>query len=166
MRNALKTMADNPALTNAFGALTCALATGFAVYAERQLGLQPCSLCIAQRFAIMVLCGIFVVGAALPSACPRRLRRGCALAAVAAAGTGAGFAAWHVWLQFSYRYIADAQPRLCAIGDCRVPDWVLFGVSAPVWVLVGLCVLAALAVFAGRSSLAASRHRRLSDTIR
>ena len=156
----LKSM--RPRLLNFAGFLVCLALLAYAYYAQFQLGLQPCPLCIFQRVGVIAV-GVFFLLAALhgPGATGRKIYG--ALAALSAVAGGA-VAAWHVYLQ---NLPADRVPAcgpgldymmdvfsfgetlrmvFTGSGECAVSDWSFLGLSMPAWVLVAFVVLA---VFAG-----------------
>src|ERR1043165_8846229 len=53
----------NPRVVNLIGALLCAAALGYALYAENVLRLLPCPLCIFQRITVAALGAVFIVAA-------------------------------------------------------------------------------------------------------
>src|SRR5262245_56411963 len=87
----------SPRVVNLIGALLCAAALGYALYAEKVLRLLPCPLCIFQRIAIAALGAIFIVAAIHGTRSWGRIVY-AALIAVAALAT-AGVAGRHVYIQ-------------------------------------------------------------------
>ena len=67
---------------------------GFALYLQHVKQMQPCPLCIIQRYAFVGVALICVVAAFLPAAAARI---GAGLGALGALA-GAGVAIWHVWI--------------------------------------------------------------------
>jgi protein dithiol:quinone oxidoreductase len=150
-------------LLNGLGALICGALLGFAVFAERVLGLEPCPLCVFQRVAVLVLGFAFLAAYAHN---PGRLGAGIygGMAAVAA-GAGALFAGRQVWLQSlpedqvpecgpGFDYIMDVFPLHEAVtmvfegsGDCAQVDWAFLGISMGGWVLIWTVGLGAFAVW-------------------
>jgi disulfide bond formation protein DsbB len=145
------------------GFSACAAMMAYALYAQHGLGLEPCPLCILQRMAVIAVGVAFLAGALhSPRGGGRLVYAGLALLAAAAGG---GVAAHHVWLQSlpadqvpacgpGFDYMMDAFPLSQALrmifagsGECAEIDWTLFGLSMPVWTLVGFVVLALWAVW-------------------
>ena len=139
-------------LTNGLGFLGCIGLLSYAYYAEHGLRLEPCPLCVFQRFGVAGV-GVFFLLAALhnPSMLGSRIYAGLiGLAAMA----GGGVAARHVWLQNlppdevpecgpGLAYILDVFPLSEAMrlvfsgsGECAEVDWTLVGLSMPAWVLI------------------------------
>jgi protein dithiol:quinone oxidoreductase len=148
---------------NLGGFLFCAGMMAYALYAEHQLLLEPCPLCVFQRLATISLGVIFLL-AALHD--PRGFgRKVYALLLLVAAGAGLGVAGWHVWLQNlpadevpacgpGFDYIIDAFPLADALrmifsgsGECATTDWSFLGLSMPAWVAVCFVGLLALGLW-------------------
>ena len=141
--------------------LACVAVFGFALYLQHGEVLEPCPMCILQRYAFLVIAIIALVGAIHN---PRRV--GLAAYAgllLAAALAGAGIAARHSWLQrfptpsFScgadLEYLLDTLPlgkALPAIfagtGECSKVQWRMLGLSIPEWALVWFVIFAVIAI--------------------
>ncbi len=134
-------------------ALAAAALIGFAMYLQEIKHLEPCPLCILQRYTFVLVGACALLAALLP----RFVGRPLAWLGIAAALSGAGVGAWHVWLQLhppeisacgpSLEYLVEnlplgrALPRIFqGYGDCTAIDWTLLGLSIPAWSL--LCLLA------------------------
>ena len=164
---------------NLLGALICAAAMGFALYLQHVQGLEPCSMCVFQRVA-MIAAGLFFLGGAVHG--PRGWGRyiwtgGAALAAL----IGLGIAARHVWLQSlpadqvpacgpALGYLMDVMPLwevvqsiLRGDGNCAVIDWEFLGLSLPAWTGVGFFLLADWAVMALMLPKLFARHLAASN---
>jgi len=146
------TRATTTRLLNAGGFLICVAMMAYALYAEHALLLQPCPLCILQRYAT-VAAGLVFLAAALhnPAGWGRRVYAGLVLLA---AGGGIGVAAAHIRIQNlpadevpacgpGFDYIIDAFPLSQALpmifqgsGECATVDWQLLGLSMPAWVAI------------------------------
>jgi disulfide bond formation protein DsbB len=138
-------------------ALACALLLGFGFYLQYARGLEPCPLCLVQRFFFFAVLAICVL-AALHG--PRR--RGAAvygiLAALFALG-GAAVAGRQVWLQ---HLPADKVPQcgpdlffmmenfplartlktlFAGTGECAAVDWTFLGLSIAEWSLAWFAAL-------------------------
>ncbi|SPE35872.1 Disulfide bond formation protein B [Burkholderiales bacterium] len=148
-----------PRILYAAVAVACAALVGFGMYLQEVEHLEPCPLCILQRYAFVAV-GLLALSAAL---LPRALGRFAAWFGIVAALSGAGVGAWHVWLQLhppavsacgpSLEYLVSnlplgrALPRIFqGYGDCTAIDWSFLGLTIPGWSL--LC-LSTLAVFLG-----------------
>jgi disulfide bond formation protein DsbB len=137
---------------NVIGFAACASMLAYALYAQHQLGLEPCPLCVFQRMALIVLSIVFL--AALIQNPVDWGRRVYSLLILAVAGGGASVSARHVWLQNlpadavpacgpGYDYIMGAFPLLKALdvifsgsGECAEIHWLFLGLSMPSWVLI------------------------------
>ncbi|MCH7893769.1 MAG: disulfide bond formation protein B [Proteobacteria bacterium] len=148
---------------NLAGFLACASMMAFALYSQHVMGLNPCPLCVFQRFAVIGIGLVFLAAAIHDPGRPGK-RIYAALVVVIAAG-GIAVASRHLWLQSlppdqvpscgpGLDYILDAFPLTQAMsmifagsGECAVVDWTLFGLSMPAWVLIALLFLGAAGTF-------------------
>jgi len=136
-------------------ALVCAALIGFAVFLQMIEHIEPCPLCILQRYAFVTVGTLALLAAALP----RVLARILAWLAILLAIAGAGVGSWHVWLQLhppevsacgpSLEYLVSnlplgrALPRIFqGYGDCSNIDWSFLGLTIPGWSLAWLLALA------------------------
>jgi disulfide bond formation protein DsbB len=144
--------------------LACAGLVGFALYLQHAQNLEPCPLCILQRYAFIAL-GIVALIAFLhnPGRAASRLYGALSLLF---ALTGAGIAGRHVWLQHlpagqggdcgpGLDYMLDAFPLTSALpmifkgsGDCAEIAWRFLGLSIPEWALIWFVIFAFAASFA------------------
>ena len=129
---------------------------GVALYTQYVGGLEPCPLCMTQRF-FYALVAFFAVIAALHG---RRLRIYGLLVALAAVG-GVAVAGRQVWLQHlppdqvpacgpSLDYMMQTLPfgevlikLFKGDGNCAIVDWRLLGMSMAEWSLLWFAILAA-----------------------
>ena len=146
----------------AFGAiaLLCAALIGGALYLQHVQNLEPCPLCIVQRYAF-ILAGATALVAVLhnPHGVGQRIY-GSLVAVFAAAG--AAVAIRHVWLIHhpeqamgcgpGFDYMVEHFPLSKSLpmifrgtADCAAETWRLLGLTLPAWALVWF----ALIVFAG-----------------
>jgi disulfide bond formation protein DsbB len=132
---------------------------GVGLILQHLVGLNPCPLCIFQRFAYVAV-GIFGLSAA--AAAPRPAARALALLMLLAALVGAGIAGWHVWLQMNPESLScgpgletmlenfpltQVLPRVFrGSGDCADAGWTLFGISIAGWSLVWFTLLSLASV--------------------
>ena len=135
---------------------------GLALFLQQQYHLEPCPLCISQRIAFMALGLLFLI-AALHN--PGNIgRKVYGLVHVAAAVTGIGIAARHIWIQANpdkvmaecgagFDYIMETFPLKKALdlifkgtGECSAMDWTLFGLTIPQLSLVAFAVLGLFAI--------------------
>ena len=123
------------------------------LYFENHLGLEPCYLCVTQRFFVVCV-GIVCAIAALhnPAQFGQRIY---ALLSILAATLGGYFSSKQLWLQslpedqvpacgIPVDYLLDSFSLSEAIamlvrgdGNCAEVQWQLFGLSMPAWVLIG-----------------------------
>ena len=68
---------------------------GVGLYLQLVLKMQPCPLCVLQRYAFAVLAIVCLLGALMP----RGAARITAGFGILAALTGAGIAGWHLWIK-------------------------------------------------------------------
>lgn len=136
----------------------------YALFAQHVLGLEACPLCIFQRVALIAL-GLVMLAAAVHNPAGKSARA-YAVLSLLTAGTGAGIAARHVYLQNlppdavpacgpGLDYMLDAFPVLDMLrlvltgsGECADVNWSLLGLSMPGWVLLWFVALGGLAVYA------------------
>jgi disulfide bond formation protein DsbB len=138
-------------------ALASAALIAFAIYLQEVDHLEPCPLCILQRYAYFGVGGL----ALLAALSPRALARVLAWLGIACGLAGAGVGVWHVWLQQhppavsacgpSLEYLVGnlplgrALPRIFqGYGDCTEISWTFLHLSIPAWSLLWLLALAAL----------------------
>jgi disulfide bond formation protein DsbB len=152
--------------TNLSGAALCLALLGYALYAQFELGLEPCPLCIFQRIGLMALAVAFGLAALLTLWRALAARFVSVLLIVLAAGTAVGVAGRHVYLQtrppgtgFScgindLGYLMDTFPLVEVLrkvlspisADCAKVDWTFLGLSMPAWVLLWALALGATGV--------------------
>lgn len=147
---------------NAAGAAACAGLLGYALYAEKVLGLEPCPLCMFQRLVFVVIGVIFLVGTFHQ---PGRVGAWIyALLLLVAAGVGAGLAGRQVWLQslpkdqvpacgMGLSYMMDTMPFFDVIsrvlegtGECAEKAWVFLGLSIAGWTLAIFVAIAFIGI--------------------
>lgn len=133
---------------NAIGLLDCCLLLGYAFFAQYVQGLDPCPLCLFQRFVVIGLGVVFLL-AALHN--PQKIgARIYGLLLLLVALIGIGISAKHIWIQAqppgtvascgaSLSYLVDIMPLFDVIkkvlggsGECAHVDTIL-GISWPWW---------------------------------
>lgn len=153
----------SPRMLNFAGFLACVGLLAYAYYAQFQLGLEPCPLCIFQRVGVIAV-GLFFLLAAVhgPERTGRRIYGGLiTLAAIA----GGAVSAWHVYLQQlppdqvpacgpGLNYMLDVfsfgetlRMVFAGSGECALSEWSFLGLSMPAWVLIAFVVLGGFAIF-------------------
>jgi disulfide bond formation protein DsbB len=140
-------------------ATSVALLTFGILYLQNVVGLEPCPMCIVQRYALILVAIVATVGAALSGARARTWTVG--FLGVLALG-GALVAARQSFLQWYPPEIMscgrdlygmiESFPLKRAIpmifkgsGDCSVVDWTFLGLTIANWSFVCFCGIAALA---------------------
>jgi disulfide bond formation protein DsbB len=141
--------------------IACLGVLGFALYLQHGEVLEPCPMCILQRYAFSLIGLIAAIGAIHN---PRRMGTMAYSALLfVAAVTGGGISMRHSWLQrfptksFScgadLEYLLNTFPlgkALPAIfegtGECSRVQWRLLGLSVPEWALVWFAIFAIVAV--------------------
>jgi disulfide bond formation protein DsbB len=143
--------------------LACAGLMGYGLYLQHVENLEPCPLCILQRYAF-VGTGLIALAAALQG--PGRMgARIYGVLTILAAGIGAGIAGRQSWLVHHPPQALDCGPGLEYMiesfplskvlpkvfqgeGDCAKVAWRFLGLSIPEWALVWFAILIVLAVWA------------------
>jgi disulfide bond formation protein DsbB len=146
----------------AFGliCLACVLMLAFGLYLQHVVGLEPCPMCIVQRYAL-VLVALFTGLAGVFRNVALRVAGGL-LALVAAVG-GAYTAASQSWLQWYPPEVVSCGRDLYGMietfplkralpmifrggGDCSKIDWSLFGLTLANWSFIAFVVLSLLLI--------------------
>jgi protein dithiol:quinone oxidoreductase len=137
-------------------AAVCVAMLAFGLYLQQAFGLEPCPMCIVQRYALILVA--VATGLAAFASRPGMLIGG-ALVALVAALFGAFVAARQSFLQWYPPEIAscgrdfygmiETFPLKRAIpmifkgsGDCTKVDWTFLGGSIANWSFVGFCGIA------------------------
>ena len=155
-------------LVNFTGFALCAALIAYALYAQFQLRLEPCPLCIFQRIGIVVL-GVVFLAAALHDP-PGRGRYGYALVIGAVALATLAVAARHLYVQslppgtlpscgaplgvlLKFMPVWQVIRKvLTGSGECAVVNWHFLGLAMPAWVLVWAVVLGVGGTYANLAS--------------
>jgi len=150
--------------------LVCAGLIADAVfYMQEQLGLDPCPMCILQRYTFMVI-GVIALVAAIHG---RGVRVYAALVTLFAL-VGAGIAIRHSYIQHNPPQsmscgsdlegliqtlpLTQALPKIFAgTGDCAAVHWRFLGLSIPEWALVWFIIIGATALWTALRRPAAAR---------
>ncbi|MBK8071104.1 MAG: disulfide bond formation protein B [Ramlibacter sp.] len=154
-----------------FGAIAaiCVAMLAFGLYLQHVVGLEPCPMCIVQRYALILV----AVFSALAGATGRKgLQIPLGGLALLAAGFGAFVAARQSWLQWyppevvscgrDFYGMIETFPLKRAVpmifkgsGDCTKIDWTFLGGSIANWSFVWFCAFALVLL-----ALVAQRMRR------
>ena len=150
--------------------LVCVAMLAFGLYLQHALGLEPCPMCIVQRYALVLI----AVCAALAAASGQKgLQTGGAVLVVVLAVLGAFVAARQSWLQWYPPEIASCGRDLYGMienfplqrvvpmllkgsGDCSKVDWTFLGGSIANWSFLSFCAIALVGV------LVVARRRRVA----
>jgi disulfide bond formation protein DsbB len=151
---------DHPRRIWLFILLVCAGLLAFGMYLQHVVGLVPCPMCIVQRYVMVLMAFVAVLGAGLPG-------RKTALIAgswlVLLGACGAYVAARQTWLQWyppevvscgrDFYGMIETFPLQRAIpmifkggGDCTKVDWTFLGGSIANWSFVAFVGLGLLAL--------------------
>lgn len=139
--------------------LACLALLAFGMYLQHVEGLEPCPMCIVQRYALILVGLLAALGASIPGPSGRQVAVG---AAVVAAVFGAFVAARQSWLQWhppevlscgrDFFGMIESFPLRRAIpmifrgtGDCSVVDWTFLGLTIANWSFLWFLGFAALA---------------------
>ncbi len=154
----IKQLWNTLSITQAFAllALGCIGLLGFGMYLQHVVGLEPCPMCIVQRYAMTLIGVVALLGLVWRSVLGGRV---LALLAVLLAAGGAFVAARQTWLQWYPPEVAscgrdfygmiESFPLQRAIplifrgsGDCSKVDWTFLGGSIANWSFVAFVGMA------------------------
>jgi protein dithiol:quinone oxidoreductase len=166
-------MLKNRRLVNFAGFFACVGLLAYALYAQFDLGVDPCPLCIFQRVGVAALGVVFLI-AALHNPRGWGTRAYAVLLAVAALAT-IGVAARHLYVQhlppgslpscgaplgvmLKFSPFFDVIRKvLSGSGECSEVNWRFLGLAMPAWVLICALVLGAFGVTANATVAQTSR---------
>jgi disulfide bond formation protein DsbB len=141
-------------------AAACVAMLVFGLYLQHVVGLEPCPMCIVQRYALVAVALVAGISALLRG---RAARQGGVVLMGLLAVFGAFVAARQSWLQWNppeimscgrdFFGMIEAFPLRRAIpmifrgsGDCSVIDWTFLGLSIANWSFLCFSAIALLAV--------------------
>ena len=136
--------------------LVCAGLLSFGMYLQHVVGLVPCPMCIVQRYVMVLMGLVALLGVILPS---RNVCLPVGGGLVLLAGGGAYVAARQSWLQWyppefatcgrDFYGMIETFPLQRAIpmifkgsGDCTKVDWAFLGGSIANWSFLCFCAIA------------------------
>lgn len=156
-------MLDRLSVRAWFGAMAalCVGLLAFGLYLQHVVGLEPCPMCIVQRYAMVLVAAVSLLGVwwgGRPSG-----RRVLGLAVLLLAGFGAFVAARQSWLQWyppeivscgrDFYGMVEAFPLKRAIpmifkgsGDCTAIDWTFLRLTIANWSFLHFVLLALVAL--------------------
>ena len=156
----LMNVLDHPRRVLALVCAACVAMLAFGLYLQHVVGLEPCPMCIVQRYALVL---VAIVAGITAFATRKSLRvTGSGLMAVLS-GLGAFVAARQSFLQWYPPEIASCGRDLYGMietfplkraipmifkgsGDCTKIDWTFLGLSIANWSFVCFVVIAVLAI--------------------
>jgi protein dithiol:quinone oxidoreductase len=141
-------------------AVTCVLLLAFGIYLQQVVGLEPCPMCIVQRYALIL---VVIVAGLTAFAKSRGAWIAGAVLTLLFSGFGAFVAARQSWIQWYPPEVAscgrdfygmiETFPLKRAIpmifkggGDCTKIDWTFLGASIANWSFLWFCFLALLSI--------------------
>lgn len=141
-------------------ALICLGLLAFGLYLQHVVGLEPCPMCIVQRYTMVLMALVALLGLVLPG--PRSYALP-ALGVLLLSAFGAFVAARQSWLQWYPPEVAscgrdfygmiESFPLQRAIpmifrgsGDCSAIDWTFLGGSIANWSFLWFTVLSVVAL--------------------
>lgn len=155
MNSTLASFFDFPRRLLGLICLASVLMLVFGLYLQHVVGLEPCPMCIVQRYALVIVAVLAGVGSALRG---RASHLALALLVLLAAVGGAFVAARQSWLQWyppevvscgrDFYGMIETFPLQRAIplifkgsGDCTKIDWTFLGGSIANWSFVSFTVI-------------------------
>lgn len=151
---------NTPRRVLALISLACVAMLAFGMYLQYVTSLEPCPMCIVQRYALIALAVLTGLGAAVGVPA---LRLGLVALSLAASGFGAFVAARQSWLQWyppefpscgrdfygmieNYSFSRALPMIFRGSGDCSVIDWTFLGGSIANWSFVAFVIFDLLLV--------------------
>jgi protein dithiol:quinone oxidoreductase len=142
-------------------AATCVGLLAFGMYLQHVVGLEPCPMCIVQRYA-MVLVALWAIIASATA--KNRVQKAGALLLIVTALGGAFVAARQSWLQWYPPEVASCGRDIYGMietfplqrvipmifrgsGDCTKVDWTFLGGSIANWSFVCFVAMALAAMY-------------------
>jgi len=138
--------------------LGCLALLGFGLYLQHVVGLEPCPMCIVQRYALLL---VAIIAGLTAASGKKGVQIGGIVLLLVAAGFGAFVAARQSWLQWYPPEVAtcgrdlygmiETFPLKRAIpmifkggGDCTAIDWTFLGGSIANWSFICFVVITLL----------------------
>ena len=145
-----------------YGFFLCVALLGGALYIQHVAHLVPCVLCVIQRFIVLILAFLFLIGLMFHRKLWLKIH---AYVLFCISFVGGLFAARQVWLQyFSSDPNVNCAPSLSFMlqhlplgetikralesnGDCGQIDWTFMYLSIPVWTLIFFALVCGVTIF-------------------
>ena len=141
--------------------VVCSVLRGFGLYLQHSVGLEPCPLCIAQRYVFSAIAFIALVAAVHGPHRTGRIVWGALTLTFALLGIA--IAGRQSWLQLNPPSLAECGPGLeymldsfglaealpmifRGAGDCSAIDWSFLGLSIANWAVVCFAAIAIVAL--------------------
>ncbi len=154
----LASLFNAPRRTLALICLACVLMLGFGLYLQHVVGLDPCPMCIVQRYALI---GVAVLTALASLRSSNGWWKSWGFLALLMSGFGAFVAARQSWLQWyppefatcgrDFYGMIENYPISRAVpmifrgsGDCTAVDWTFLGGSIANWSFICFTLFALL----------------------
>ena len=154
----LERMGLHPRTVLAVIALGAIALLAFGLYLQHVEGLEPCPMCIVQRYALVLVALVAGLAAFIPG---RKAALGASGLVVLIAGFGAFVAARQSFLQWNppeivtcgrdFYGMIETFPLKRAIpmifkggGDCSAIDWTFLGLTIANWSFLNFCLIGAL----------------------
>ena len=156
----VNTLSQAPRRVLALISLACVALLAFGMYLQHVQGLEPCPMCIVQRYALVLVAVLTGLASLRPN---KGWWMGWGVLALLASGFGAFVAARQSWLQWyppefatcgrdfygmieNYS-ISRAVPMIFrGSGDCAAVDWSFLGGSIANWSFLWFCFFAVVAL--------------------
>jgi len=168
----LKALDQAPGRVLALVSLTCVAMLAFGLYLQHSTGLEPCPMCIVQRYALV---GVALIAALTAFGKAKAARLSGAALLLTLAVFGAFVAARQSWLQWYPPQVAtcgrdfygmiESFPLQRVIpmifkgsGDCSAVDWTFLGGTIANWSFVWFTLFALLALLLIWRQARASGH--------
>lgn len=154
---------DHPRRTASLIALACLGLLAFGIYLQHAVGLEPCPMCIVQRYALVLVGVLAALTAAVRGPGGRRV---LIVLAVLVAAFGAFVAARQSWLQWYPPDVLACGRDLYGMienfplkrvvpmvfrgsGDCSAVDWTFLGLTIANWSFLWFVGMGALLGYMG-----------------
>lgn len=141
-------------------AVMCIAMLAFGQYLQHIVGIEPCPMCVVQRYALLL---VALVAGLTAASGKNSVHLGGAMLLLPSAGFGAYVAARQSWLQWyppevvscgrDFYGMIETFPLQRAIpmifkgsGDCSKVDWTFLGGSLANWAVLFFCAFFALAL--------------------